>query len=454
MTKDMTVGSPVKLILTFSVPLLIGNIFQQFYSMVDTIIVGRYLGVDALAAVGSTGAMAFLVNGFVIGLTSGFAVLVSQRFGANDEEGVKKSFSSSLILSIIMTVLVTAISMGSAKPLLELMNTPENSINDSLSYIMIIYAGNIAIIFYNMLSSVLRALGDSKTPLYYLIVASILNVILDIVFIVNFNMGVSGAAYATIISQSISAILCGIHIVKKFPILKLKKKHWKIRKSYAEKQLRIGIPMALQFSITAAGAMVLQGALNNFGSKIIASYTAASKVQQLVMQPAVTFGVAMATYSGQNLGAGRIDRIKEGVKKSAIISIIVSIISTIVVVLFGGTFTKMFMNGNDIEVLSYAKHYLNTVSVFYIPLGLIFIYRNTLQGLGESFVPMMAGFAEMVARTVVAFTLPLLLDFTGIALADPAAWIAACVPLMITYYKRINIIMKEKQITLNQQHKL
>ena len=449
MTKDMTTGNPVKLILTFSIPLLIGNIFQQFYSMADTVIVGRFLGVDALAAVGSTGAMAFLVNGFVLGLTSGFAVLVSQRFGANDEEGVKKAFASSLILSIIMTILVTAISMVSAKPLLELMNTPENIINDSLSYIIIIFAGNIAIIFYNMLSSILRALGDSKTPLYFLIIASILNIILDIVFIVNFHMGVAGAAYATIISQSISAILCAIYIVKRFPILKLKKKHWKIRKSYVEKQLRIGVPMALQFSITAAGAMVLQGALNNFGSKIIASYTAASKVQQLVMQPSITFGMAMATYAGQNLGAGKFNRIKEGVKKCSIISIIVSIASTIIVILFGGVFTKMFIDGNDVEVIYYAKQYLNTVSIFYIPLGLIFVYRNTLQGVGESFVPMMAGVAEMIARTVVAFTLPLLLDFIGIALADPAAWIAACVPLMITYYRKINTILKEKEVVID-----
>ena len=247
MTKDMTTGNPVKLIITFSIPLLIGNIFQQFYNMADTIIVGRYLGVDALAAVGSTGAMAFLVNGFVIGLTSGFAVLVSQKFGANDEEGVKKSFASSLILSIIMTIVVTVISVSSARPLLTLMNTPDNIMKDSLSYIIIIYAGNIAIIFYNMLASILRSLGDSKTPLYFLIIASILNIILDIVFIVNFHMGVAGAAYATIISQSVSAILCALYIVKKFPILKLKKSHFKIRKRYIQNQLRIGIPIALQF---------------------------------------------------------------------------------------------------------------------------------------------------------------------------------------------------------------
>lgn len=446
MTKDMTTGNPVKLILTFSIPLLIGNIFQQFYSMADTIIVGRFLGVNALAAVGSTGAMAFLVNGFVNGLTSGFSVLISQRFGANDEEGVKRAYASSLVLSAIMTIIVTIVSVASAKPLLELMNTPADIMDDSLAYIIVIYAGNIAIIFYNMFASILRALGDSKTPLYFLIIASILNIILDIVFIVNFSMGVSGAAYATIISQSVSAILCVIYIIKRFPILRLKKSHWKIRKNYVKRQLRIGIPMALQFSITAAGAMVLQGALNNFGSKIIASYTAASKVQQLVMQPAITFGVAMATYSGQNLGAGRIDRIKEGVKKCTIISIIVSIISTIVVVLLGGAFTKLFMDGNDLEVIKYARHYLNTVSIFYIPLGLIFIYRNTLQGIGESFVPMMAGVAEMVARTVVAFTLPNLIGFTGIALADPAAWFAAAIPLGITYFKRINVILKEKQL--------
>ncbi|MDI9215393.1 MATE family efflux transporter, partial [Clostridium tertium] len=375
-----------------------------------------------------------------------FAVLVSQRFGANDEEGVKKAYASSLVLSAIMTIIVTIISVASAKSLLELMNTPADIMDDSLAYIIVIYAGNIAIIFYNMFASILRALGDSKTPLYFLIIASILNIILDIVFIVNFSMGVAGAAYATIISQSISAILCALYIIKKFPILRLQSRHWKIRKNYVKSQLRIGIPMALQFSITAAGAMILQGALNNFGSKIIASYTAASKVQQLVMQPAVTFGVAMATYSGQNLGAGRIDRIKEGVKKCTIISIIVSIISTIVVVTFGGTFTKLFIDGSDLEVIEYARHYLNTVSIFYIPLGLIFIYRNTLQGIGDSFVPMMAGVAEMIARTVVAFTLPSLIGFTGIALADPAAWFAAAIPLGITYFKRINIILKEKQL--------
>lgn len=448
MTKDMTNGNPIKLILTFSIPLLIGNVFQQFYNMVDAIIVGRYLGVDALAAVGSTGSMVFLVNGFVIGLTSGFAVLVAQRFGANDIDGVKKAFYSSIVLSMAMTIVVTFISILSAKPLLLLMNTPKNIMADSLKYVIIIYSGNLAIIFYNMLASILRSLGDSKTPLFFLIIASILNVILDLIFIINFSLGVAGAAYATIISQFVSALLCALYIIKKFPILKLNKSHMKLKKSYVIKQFKIGLPMALQFSITAIGIMVLQSALNNFGSKIIGAYTAASKVQQLVTQPCVTFGVTMATYSGQNLGAGKIDRIKEGVKKCVILSLCVSIFSSIMVFLFGVHFTKLFISSENIEALDYAKQYLNIVSIFYIPLGLIFIFRNTLQGIGESFIPMMAGAYEMIARIVVAFYLPTYIGFIGVALADPAAWLAAAIPLMIAYYKKINTVLSEKSLII------
>ncbi|MGL5381002.1 MATE family efflux transporter [Clostridium sp.] len=446
MTKDMTTGSPVKLILTFSIPLLIGNIFQQFYSMVDTIIVGRFLGVQALAAVGATGSLSFLVIGFIIGLTGGFSVLVAQRFGANDDEGLKKAVANSIILSAIMTVIITVLSVLLAKPLLTLMNTPADIINDATSYIKIIYGGSVAAIFYNMISSILRSVGDSKTPLYFLIISSILNIILDIVFIVNFSMGVAGAAYATVVSQGLSAILCLIYVYKKFPILKLEKKHWKIKKSYISRQLRIGIPMALQFSITAMGVMVLQAALNIFGSTVIAAYTAASKVEQLLMQPSITFGVTMATYSAQNLGAGKIHRIKEGVKKCTIICIVTSIIASIIMILFGGSFTKLFLSDSDPSVIAYARQYLNTVSLFFIPLGLIFIYRNTLQGIGESFIPMMAGVAELVARAIVAFTLPALIGFTGICLAGPFAWLAAAIPLGIAYFIKINKIKTDKAL--------
>lgn len=445
-TNDMTKGNPVKLILLFSIPLLIGNVFQQFYSMVDTIIVGRFVGVESLAAVGSTGSMVFLVNGFVMGLTSGFAVLVSQRFGAKDEKGLKKAVASAIILTVISIILVTTISLLGAKPLLRLMRTPENIIGDAYTYIRIIYGGIIATVSYNLVASILRALGDSKTPLYFLIVSSVLNVILDLVFIINFKMGVAGAAYATIISQGVSAILCLIYTYNKFTILRLKKEDFKVKKRYYHKHLKIGIPMALQFSITAIGIMTVQGALNVFGSTVIASYTAASKAFQLVMQPAATLGVATATYCGQNLGAKNYERIKEGVKACTKVSIISSIIASIALVFLGKYFVMMFIENPDIQILGYAQEVLNISAIFFIPLGLIFVYRNALQGMGESFIPMMAGVYELLARALVAFTLPNVLGFTGICLADPVAWLAAAIPLGLTYFNRIKKITKEKEV--------
>ena len=436
MTNDMTTGNPVKLILLFSIPLLIGNIFQQFYSMVDTIIVGRFVGVEALAAVGTTSSMVFLVNGFVMGLTSGFAVLISQKYGAKDEAGVKKAVASSITLSIIASIIVTFISVISAKPLLTLMNTPSNIMKDASTYIVILYAGNVAIIFYNMMAAILRALGDSKTPLYFLIVSSVLNIILDLVLIINFKMGVAGAAYATVVSQGVSALLCVIYTYKKYKILRLKKEDFKVKKKYYRRHLKVGIPMALQFSITAIGIMTVQSAINIFGSTVIASYAASSKVLQLVMQPATTLGVTMATYCGQNIGAKRYDRIKLGVKKCVQISIITSLISAMVLIFLGKYFVMMFVSNPDAEILSYAQQVLNISAIFFIPLGLIFVYRNALQGIGDSFIPMMAGVYELVARAVVAFTLPKVLEFMGICLADPVAWFAAVIPLAYTYYKR------------------
>lgn len=440
MTKDMTTGNPVKLILLFSIPLLIGNIFQQFYSMVDTIIVGRFIGVDALAAVGSTGSMSFLINGFVVGLTSGFAVLVSQKFGAKDEEGLKKAVASALVLSLIATGIVTLVSVLLAKPMLHLMNTPDNIIDDANAYIIIIYAGTIATVVYNIIAGILRALGDSKTPLYFLIVASILNIVLDIVFIVNFSMGVAGAAWATIISQGVSGLLCIVYTYKKYKILRLKKEDFKVKSRVYKKHLKIGIPMALQFSITAIGIMTVQGALNVFGSSAIAAYTAASKVLQIVMQPAITFGVTMATYCGQNLGAKNYIRIKEGVKKCTEISVITSIIAGIILVFGGKFFVGLFIENPDASILAYAQECLNYSAIFFIPLGLIFIYRNALQGMGESFVPMMAGAFELIARSVVAFTLPSFIGYTGICLADPVAWLSAAIPLGIYYFKKMKSI--------------
>ena len=445
MTNDMTQGSPLKIFIFFSIPLLIGNIFQQLYSMVDTIIVGRFVGVDALAAVGSTGSMFFLVNGMILGLTSGFGVLVSQKFGAKDEAGVKKAVASNITLTLISTFLMTVIALIVKNPLLRMMNTPENIFDNANTYITIIFAGLITQALYNMSAGILRALGDSKTPLYFLIISSILNVILDLVFIINFKMGVSGAAYATNIAQGFSAVLCLTYSYKRFQVLRLKKEDFKVDSHYYTKHLKIGVPMGLQFSVTAVGIIIVQSAINVFGSIVIASYTASSKVLQLVMQPSISFGVTIATYAGQNLGAGRFDRIKNGMKIMNKVSIVTSLIAGAILIFLGKYFVTLFIENPTPEIFSYAQQVFNYSAVFFIPLGFIFVYRNVLQGMGESFVPMMAGFYELVARSIVAFTLPKFIGFTGICLSDPVAWIAAAVPLMITYYRKMKKIENQNK---------
>ena len=445
MTNDMTKGNPLKIFIFFSIPLLIGNVFQQLYSMVDTIIVGRFVGVEALAAVGSTGSMFFLVNGMILGLTSGFGVLVAQKFGAKDEVAIKKAVASNIILTLVLTVFITIIALLVKNPLLRMMNTPDNIFNDASTYITIIFAGIITQALYNMAAGILRALGDSKTPLYFLMVSSIVNVILDLVFIINFKMGVSGAAYATNIAQGFSAVLCLIYSYKKFQVLRLKKEDFKVELSYYTKHLKVGVPMGLQFSVTAVGIIIVQSAINVFGSTVIASYTASSKVLQLVMQPATSFGVTIANYSGQNLGAGRFDRIKSGMKIMNKVSIITSLLAGLVLIFLGKYFVRLFIENPTAEIFTYSQLVFNYSAVFFIPLGFIFVYRNVLQGMGESFMPMMAGVLELIARSIVAFTLPKYIGFTGICLSDPVAWISASVFLMITYYKKMKKIEIENK---------
>lgn len=439
---DMTSGKPMKLILYFSIPLLIGNIFQQFYSMADTIIVGKFIDSNALAAVGTTGPLSFLIIGFIIGVTGGFAVVTAQRFGAKDEKGLRQSVATSIVLCVIVTIIVTLIAVLSSLPLLKLINTPDDIIYEAHSYIVIIYWGIATTVLYNMVACILRALGDSRTPLYFLIISSILNVLLDLIFIIFFHMGVAGAGWATVISQGISGVLCLLYARKKYPILRLTREDFRFDKDFIKKHLTIGLPMAFQFSITAIGVIILQGALNIFGTKYIAAYAAATKVEQLVIQPAQTFGVTVANYSGQNLGANRIDRIKEGVKKATILTLIFSVGAMFVVNVFGEAFCSLFLKKKDPEILRYAMIYLRTCSIFYAPLSMIFIYRNVLQGIGKSFMPLMAGVFELIMRSAVAFTLPVIWGYYGICFAGPFAWIGAAVPLGITYFITIKGMIK------------
>lgn len=437
MTKDMTEGKPLKLILAFSIPLLIGNIFQQFYSMVDSIIVGQFVGEEALAAVGATGSMVFLVIGFCNGIASGFGVMISQAFGAGDQKRLRNYVAVSLMLSAAVMGVLTALTMVTTVPLLHLMRTPENIMAGATSYLLIIYAGLGATLYYNVLSCILRGVGDSRTPLYFLMVSSMLNVVLDLLFVITFHMGVAGAGLATIIAQGVSAALCLFYMFRKFPMLRLKKEDFRFRWYTVMQMFSVGLPMALQFSITAIGVMILQSAINDFGSTVVASYTAASKVENLSTQIMVTLGAAMATYCGQNMGAGRFDRVREGVRKSYMIVLGAVVAATFITVVCGESIVRWFISNPSEEVLKYATTYLNTISGYFLFLAFLFLYRNVLQGLGNGILPMMCGVAEMVVRTIIAFALTGRWGYMAICMASPLAWIAACIPLWLCYQIQI-----------------
>lgn len=431
----MTKGNPLSLILKFTIPLLIGNVFQQLYNMADTIIVGRFVSSDALGAVGSTGTIMFLVVGFAQGITAGFSVLTSQRFGAKDSDGVKRSVANGILLSLICTIVLTFVGLICMKPLLRVMNTPENIFQDAYTYIMIIVAGLITTVFYNLFSSYLRAVGNSKIPLAFLVFSAVLNVILDLVFIICFHMGVAGAGYATILAQGISAILCVIYIYTKMPALRPERKHWKLHGRDSRMQMTMGIPMALQFAITASGTMVMQAAINLFGSAAVASSTAAGKLQNLAMQGMTAMGQTMATYSGQNYGKGDLHRIRKGVRAALLSSVVYAVcVGVLVWLALKPSLGLFFAEDVDMSVMMpWAETYIHICTVFYIPLSVIFVFRNTMQGCGYGILPMMGGVAELVARLVVALIAMRVVSYPLACFCDPAAWIAAALFTGISY---------------------
>ena len=433
MELDMTKGNPLKLIVKFMIPLIIGNLFQQFYNMADIIIVGRFIGVKALAAVGATGTIMFLLLGFLMGLTSGFTVITAQRFGAGDIEGVRKSVASAIILSAIITVIGTLISVNYMDALLTLMNTPADIFVEARTYISIICYGFVCTISYNLVSSVLRAVGNSKAPLYFLVVAALLNIVLDLYFIIVLKLGVAGAALATVISQGVAGVLCTIYIAKKVPTLHLKKEHFKLDENLVKNQLTTGIPMALQYSITAVGTIVVQSALNQLGSIAVAAYTAADKVEGLVTQPYFALGMTMSTFSAQNRGVNDFGRIRQGVRISNIISAIYSVIMAFFIIFFMKYMILLFVSENVAEILSFAQIFVNVTSVFFIPLGMIFIYRNSLQGAGFALIPLLGGVVELVSRVAVAIVAARNLSFTGVCYANVAAWLTTAIFLWVSY---------------------
>lgn len=440
----MTCGSPAKMIMGFTIPIFIGNVFQQFYNMADAVIVGKFVGTNALAAVGSTGTIIFLIIGFLMGLTAGFTVFPAQRFGAGDLKAMRKSVGSAAVLSAIVSVLMTVGSMLCMKPLLILMNTPEDIFDDAYAYIMIICAGIVAQVLYNLLASILRAIGNSKTPLYFLIFAALLNIVLDLVFIIVFHMGAAGAAYATVISQGISGLLCLIYIIKAVPILKLEKHDWMLDMHLVKLQLGVGFPMALQYSITAIGTMMVQSALNILGSTAVAAFTAASKIEQVVTQAYVAMGTTMATYCAQNMGAGKVGRIRKGFRVATWIGIGYSIAAGLLVIFVGKYMSYLFISDTSGEILNYVDIYLKCVGIFFIPLTIVNVYRNGIQGMGYGILPMLAGVAELVGRGVVALIASARRSYIGACLASPFAWVLAGGLLLFVYFYIIKQLSKNK----------
>lgn len=435
MERNMTKGNPLAIILQFTWPLFVGNLFQQIYNTVDSMIVGRFLGENALAAVGSTGTIMFVVIGLTNGMCTGFTVLTSQKFGERNERGAKKSVANGMLLSALIVVLMTALSMLCMRGILSLINTPADIFDDAYMYIMVICGGIVASVAYNFFASCLRAIGNSRVPLVTLIVSACVNIVLDYVLIRFTPLGVAGAAIATVVAQALAAVICVVYIWKKTPVIRPELSMYRLNKNYAKKQLSVAVPMALQFGITGSGTVIMQAAINLFGATAVAAYTASSKITSLLMQGATSLGQTMATYSGQNYGAREIKRIKSGVRYSLLIVLVYSVAAGMVSYFGLPYIIRVFFNAEtDFDaILFYAKQYVAICACFYVPLGVIFTFRNTMQGCGYGFLPMMGGVVELLARLICAAIAMKLMIFKLACLCDGAAWLAAGIFTGVSY---------------------
>lgn len=424
LTRDMTKGNPVKLILDFAGPMLIGNIFQQFYNMVDSMVVGKFVDSNALAAVGATGSSIFLIFGLTFGLSAGISIVISQYFGAGDYENVRKSFATATYMVFMASIIMGIVGFFVSRPLLELLSTPDAIIRQSEIYMKISFAGILGTAAYNGISAVLRALGDSITPLIFLIIASLLNVVLDLIFVIVFHWNVPGVAIATIISQLLSGIGCIIYALSKIKLLRIPLKEFKPDREIFVKCIRLGIPVALQNSFVSISMLALQSVINSFQETIIAAYTVVSRIEQLVMQPFMSLGAAVASFTGQNIGAGKIDRAKKGIKSSILISIIFSFIMLPVMYFFGKYIMMLFTKKEEFEVVGYGVEGIRITCMFYSFLGLIFIARNFLSGAGDIRIPMIMGLTEVIVRVILSGYLSASIGFRGIFLATALTWAA------------------------------
>lgn len=442
-TLDMTRGRPISLITAFALPLMLGNVFQQLYTVVDTAVVGKALGVGVLAAMGSTDWISWMMVSLIQGLTQGFGILMAQRFGARDEEGLRKTVGASVVLSAIGAVVLLVAGQLAAVPVLRLLNTPGEIIHYGVQYLRFIFAGVPISMAYNLLACTLRSLGDGKTPLHAMIVASCVNVALDLLFVLGFHWGIPGAAMATLVAQACSVAFCLIRI-RHLPALKLKKNDFRLCVPLAWRLLRLGFPVAMQNAIISIGGMIVQTVVNGFGVAFIAGFTATNKLYGVLEIAATSYGYAMTTYAGQNLGAGNIRRIRQGTRAASWVCLMISGVIAGIMIAFGRHIVGMFISGTPEETaaaIDVAYKYLTIMAVCLPSLYLLYVFRSTIQGVGNTVLPMVSGIAEFVMRTGAALLLPLAVGEMGIFYAEVLAWIGADFILIPSYL----IVLKQQE---------
>lgn len=441
MVKDMTNGSPSKHILGFAVPMLFGMLFQQFYNLVDTIIVGKTLGVEALAGVGATGSINFMIIGFCMGVCNGFVIPVAQCFGAKKPSDLRKYVFNGYICSVVFAIVLTLASVIFCRKILIVMNTPADIIDHAYNYIVVIFIGIPTVFLYNMVSGVIRSLGDSKTPVVFLVLSSIINVVLDIFLILVCKMGVAGAGWATVTSQLISGLTCLIYMYKKYDILKGDKSERVLDRRFITNLCMNGVPMGLQYSITAIGSTILQAAVNTLGSTYVAAMTAGSKMFNFTCCPFDALGSTMATYAGQNVGAAKIKRLGQGVRSAMIIGSVYSVLSLIALYFTTDYIALLFVNASETTIIALTRQFILASACFYIPLTGVNVVRFCIQGMGFSVFAISAGILEMIGRAFAAIILIPNIGFMGACLASPIAWIAAdafLFPAFIHCAKKLN----------------
>lgn len=443
MAKDMTEGSPARLILFFTLPLIAGNIMQQLYAFIDTLLVGRFLGLEALAAVGCTGSLMFLLLGFVIGLTSGLAIYTGQRYGAKDATGVRESAAACIALSFVIAVFLSIVGFFACRPLLELMHTPEELLDNATGFFSIICGGAIFATSALMAANILRSLGDSKMPTFILGCGIAINIALELLFLLVFGWGVPGAALATVVSWAIATGVFLLYIARRVPELHVRREDWHLSWNFLRAHLAIGLPMGFQATIIAFGAVILQVALNGLGPVAVAAYAAAQKVDTIAMMPMMSFGAAMAAYTAQNYGAGKFSRIRTGVRACCRMSVGFSLLAGALVIAAGPYFMTLFVGPEEVEAICLGQTYFLVNGLTYWILSMLFIFRYTLQGLGQSIVPTVAGVMELIMRATAGIVLVDALGFLGACLGNPMAWLGSCVPLSIAYVMTVQRLPKE-----------